>query len=46
MNDRIIHVEVTDEKIYISEDNTSGAVYDGSSATDVGYAVECYLQDY
>lgn len=46
MNDRIIHVEVTDGKIYVSEDNTSGAVYDGSSAADVGYAVECYLQDY
>lgn len=44
---RIITVEVCDDgKIFISEEGSSGASYDGTSPTDVGFAVECYLEDY
>lgn len=44
---RTITVEICDdEKIFISEDNSSGAIYDGTTPEDVGYALECYLEDY
>lgn len=44
---RILNVEVCEDgKIFISEESTSGACYDGSSPTDVGFAVQCYLEDY
>ena len=40
-----IEIDTVEQKIYIGEDNSSGAVYDGITAEDVGYAVECYLED-
>lgn len=44
---RVITVEICeDNKIHISEENSSGAIYDGTTPTDVGYALECYLEDY
>ena len=41
-------VEVCDDgKINVAEDNgASGAIYDGVTAEDVGFAVETYCKDY
>jgi hypothetical protein len=44
---RIITVEICDDgKCFISEENSSGASYDAQDPADVGFAVECYLEDY
>lgn len=41
-----VTVEIDDGKIYIASDNSSGAVYDGTTAQDIGFAVQSYIEDY
>lgn len=45
---RIITIEILadENRVYIGEDNSSGAFYEGTTPEDVAYAIECYLQDY
>ena len=43
---RMLTVEICDDgKIFIAEEGSSGSSYDGSTPQDVGFAVECYLED-
>ena len=42
---REITVQIEDGIIWIGEDNTSGSEYEGSTPADIGYALECYLED-
>lgn len=41
-----VEIDRLDNKIYIATENSSGAVYDGSTPEDVGFAVQCYCEDY
>lgn len=42
---REIIVQIDDGIIWIGEDNTSGSEYEGSTPEDIGYALQCYLED-
>ena len=39
-------IDKLENKIYIATENSSGAIYDGSTPEDVGFAVQCYCEDY
>ena len=39
-------IEKEENKIYIATESSSGEVYDGSTPQDVGFAVQCYCEDY
>jgi hypothetical protein len=40
-----IYIDSDTKKIKISGDSNS-AIYDGSTPSDITYALECYLEDY
>ena len=43
---KTLTVEIYEDGIiYIGEDGASGSEYEGTTPADVGYAVECYLED-
>lgn len=43
----VLNVEVcSDGIIYISHNGSSGAKYEGSTPADIGFAVQCYMEDY
>jgi hypothetical protein len=46
MKNIVFTVELDNGKIYIAEENSSGVEYEGTTAEDVGFAVECYVADY
>lgn len=41
-----VEIDKEENKIYIATENSSGAIYDGSTPEDVGFAVQCYCEDY
>ena len=41
-----VELDKSENKIYIAAENSSGAVYDGGTPQDIGFAVECYCEDY
>lgn len=41
-----ITVEIENGKIYVASENASGAEYEGYTAQDIGFAVQCYIEDY
>ena len=47
MGDRelVIQIYEEDNMIWIDEDDALGSEYEGTTPADIGYAVECYLED-
>lgn len=41
-----VEIDKTENKIYIANEYSSGAIYDGSTPQDVGFAVQCYCENY
>ena len=45
----VVDYNKEEHNVHIGTDGASGAIYDvreENVATDIGYAVECYIQDY
>ena len=45
----IVDYDKDENNVHIATDGASGAIYDvgkNNIARDIGYAVECYVQDY